>query len=630
MNNLRYIIFLLTLTTQLAWAYPEQEAYKSHTVEEGETISSIAQKYGISEEAIYRLNPDARKGIIENSMLIIPTSNNDLIVKGFENHRVKRRETLYGIAQKYEVSVDDIKRYNKFLYSRELKRGDRLKIPKLEKVNIVIEQKDPENTETEQADTFIHEVQPKETLYGIARKYGISITEIKKMNPELEDTLPIGAKLIVPSSSVVDSASIEEELYDFYEVQPKEGFYRLKVKLGLTEEQIVALNPYAKDGLKEGMILKIPKEASQTLQDSFEKIDLSSSLSNPSAKNIAVMLPFQLRQFQADSLEANEELLQNNRTLRISLDFYTAAEFVKEKGISVNIQTFDTEGSTSKLSSILSANDFSGTDAVIGPLIRKNVEKAATSLRSDNIPVVSPLSNRNIKLTSNLIQTLPDDQLLKEAMIRYLEENHEGKEVLIIGDANNQNKAEVLAAIPTAKVLTPRQGGFLTVDDILGKLVDETENWVILESNNPITLSNVIGILNGFPDTFQIRLFTTDKNENYEYEDISNLHLAKLQFTFPSVSKSYDLDEKQAFPISYKEVYGVFPNRYAVRGFDVTYDILLRMANAETLYEALEFDGETEYLENKFRYDKKLFSGYANKAFYILKYNQELHFDIIK
>ena len=307
-----------------------------------------------------------------------------------------------------------------------------------------------------------------------------------------------------------------------------------------------------------------------------------------------------------------------------------AAEFVKEKGISVNIQTFDTEGSTSKLSSILSANDFSGTDAVIGPLIRKNVEKAATSLRSDNIPVVSPLSNRNIKLTSNLIQTLPDDQLLKEAMIRYLEENHEGKEVLIIGDANNQNKAEVLAAIPTAKVLTPRQGGFLTVDDILGKLVDETENWVILESNNPITLSNVIGILNGFPDTFQIRLFTTDKNENYEYEDISNLHLAKLQFTFPSVSKSYDLDEKQAFPISYKEVYGVFPNRYAVRGFDVTYDILLRMANAETLYEALEFDGETEYLENKFRYDKKLFSGYANKAFYILKYNQELHFDIIK
>ena len=297
MNNLRYIIFLLTLTTQLAWAYPEQEVYKSHTVEEGETISSIAQKYGISEEAIYRLNPDARKGIIENSMLIIPTSNNDLIVKGFENHRVKRRETLYGIAQKYEVSVDDIKRYNKFLYSRELKRGDRLKIPKLEKVNIVIEQKDPENTETEQADTFIHEVQPKETLYGIARKYGISITEIKKMNPELEDTLPIGAKLIVPSSSVVDSASIEEELYDFYEVQPKEGFYRLKVKLGLTEEQIVALNPYAKDGLKEGMILKIPKEASQTLQDSFEKIDLSSSLSNPSAKNIAVMLPFQLRQF---------------------------------------------------------------------------------------------------------------------------------------------------------------------------------------------------------------------------------------------------------------------------------------------------------------------------------------------
>lgn len=634
MNKLRNIFVLLLLTSNLIWAYPQQETYKSHTVEKGETISSIAQKYGISTEAIYALNPDARKGISENSLLIIPSANNDLVVKGFDNHRVKRRETLYGIAKDYNVSIDDIKRFNKFLYSRELKRGDRLKIPKLEKVKVIIEKTNPETSDSTIPETQVHEVQPKETLFGIARKYGISIEKLNELNPELGDSLPIGALLTVPSSSVVESAEIEEDSYDFYEVQPKEGFYRLSVKLGLTQEQIIALNPYAKDGLKEGMILKIPKEASQAIRDSVEKIDLGLSVSNTGTKNLAVMLPFQLQHVQVDSLEANEDLLQRNRTLRIALDFYSgvlmAAEFAKEKGISVNLQVFDTRGSTSQLSSILNANDFSETDAVIGPLIGKNVERAASYFKGDNVPVISPLSNRNIKLTSNLVQTLPDDQLLREAMIRFLSENHQGKEVLVVGDANNKNRAEVLAAIPTAKVLTPREGGFLTVDDLLEKIVDESENWVILESDNPITLSNVIGILNGFPETYQIRLFTTDKNESYEYEDISNMHLAKLQFTFPSVSKSYNLDEKQAFPISYKESYGVFPNRYAVRGFDVTYDILLRMAYADNLFDALELEGETEYLENKFRYDKKLFSGYTNEAFYILKYNPELHFDILK
>ncbi len=634
MKHLLVILSFFLFSQSFAWAASEQETYKSHTVQKGETVYSIAQQYNVSEEAIYRLNPDARKGISENSLLIIPTSNNQLKVVGYVTHKVKRKETLYGIAKKYGVTVDDIKKYNKFLYSRKLDKGDKLQIPKFEKVKVVIEKKDPEETSEDNQKTQLHEVQPKETLYGIARKYGISIADLKVLNPNLEENLPIGTQLVVPMNSVTDSAAIEEDQYDFYEVQPKEGFYRLKVKLGLSEEQIVALNPYAKDGLKEGMIIKIPKEVASQLKFNANKIDLSGSISNPDTKKIAVMLPFQLQHVNTDSLDVNKELLQNNRTLRISLDFYSgvlmAAEFAKEKGISVDLSVFDTEGSSSKLSHILNSNDFSKMDAVIGPLVSKNVERAASFLKSDNVPVISPLSNRNIKLTSNLVQTLPDEALLAEAMIAFLKDSARGKEVLIIGDAKSSSKAKVVEALPYAKVLTPREKGFLFVSDIQGKLINETENWVILESTNPITISNVVGILNGLPETYQIRLFTTDKNENFEYDDISNVHLAKLQFTFPSVSKSYDLDEKQAFPISYKEIYGVFPNRYAVRGFDVTYDILLRLANADSLYDGLEMEGETEYLENKFMYDKKLFSGYTNQAFYILKYNSELHFDIVR
>jgi len=617
----------------VSWAAPEQETYKSHTVQKGETVYSIAQKYNVSEESIYRLNPDVRKGLSENSMLIIPASNYELTVVGYEIHRTKKKETLFGIAQQYGLSVDDIKKYNKFLYSRELERGDKLNIPKFEKIQVVEEKSNPTEIQNEST-TQLHEVKPKETLYGIARKYGISINELKTLNPSLEEHLPIGTNLVVPMHSVTDSATIEDERYDFYEVQPKEGFYRLKVKLGLSEEQIITLNPYASAGLKEGMILKIPKEVISTLKLNPNKIDLTKSISNRETKKIAVMLPFQLQNVQLDSLELNQELLQSNRTLRIALDFYSgvlmAAEFAKEKGLSIEISVFDTEGSASKLSHILNANDFSDTDAVIGPLISKNVERAATFFKEKDIPVISPLSNRNIRLTSNLVQTLPDNELLEEAMLTFFMEHGQGKEIVVIADANSTTRAKVLKAMPYAKVLTPREKGFLLVTDIQDKLANETENWVILESTNPLTISNVIGILNGLPETYQIRLFTTDKNDSFDYDDISNVHLAKLQFTFPSVSKSYDSGEKNAFLISYKEAYGVFPNRYAVRGFDVTYDILLRLANAENLFDGLSIEGETEYIESKFRYDKKLFSGYSNQAFYILKYNPELHFDIVK
>jgi hypothetical protein len=108
------------------------------------------------------------------------------------------------------------------------------------------------------------------------------------------------------------------------------------------------------------------------------------------------------------------------------------------------------------------------------------------------------------------------------------------------------------------------------------------------------------------------------------------MHLANLNFTFPSNRKSYDFKDKNAFLVSYKNKYGVLPNRFAVRGFDVTYDVLLRLAAEGNVYDASDDDYETEYIENKFRYEKKMFSGFRNNALYILKYNKDLLFEVVK
>lgn len=623
-------------------AFGAQEKFRSHRVASGETVYSIAKKYKVSEAEIYRLNPDARNGVSANSVLIIPSE--DVILAGsdpikFKKHRVKRKETLYSIAEKYGVTVDDIKRHNKHLYSKQLKKGEKLQIPLgIKPVETQVTEVVESTTDSSTANMAKHTVQAKETKYGIARKYGITIAELDALNPEVPANFPIGTVLNVPTEAVVAESVIEEGEFEFYEVQPKEGFFRLKIKLGLSQEEIVALNPYAKDGLKEGMILKIPKESAAALEESAMTVDLETRIVNRETKTIALMLPFQLKKFESDSTDIRADVLKSRRSnaIRVAFDFYSgvlmAAEFAKDKGISVNLKVFDTEASDRKVSDIIKSGDLGGVDAVIGPLLQRNVEKAAASLKSDGVPVFSPLSNRTIKMSSNLFQTLPSDDMMEKAMLDFLAKEHEGKNMIVITDAKHSKQKTALQGIfPSAIYMQPREKGFLYVVDIDAKMSkDGRENWVVLESDDPVLVSNVVGLLNGMPPEYKVRLFTLNKSDVYDFSDILNSHLANLNFTFPSVSKSYKFEERNPFLVSYKNKYGVLPNRFAVRGFDITYDILLRLASADDVYDASNSDYETEYIENKFRYSKKFFSGYQNNALYIIKYNEELEFDVVK
>ena len=86
----------------------------------------------------------------------------------------------------------------------------------------------------------------------------------------------------VPNIAESEEKSIEDEQFSYYTVKAKEGFYRLEKKLGLTKEQLEALNPeLSQQGLKLGMVLKIPKTSIQNIaSESFPVINLADSLVN--------------------------------------------------------------------------------------------------------------------------------------------------------------------------------------------------------------------------------------------------------------------------------------------------------------------------------------------------------------
>ena len=321
MNKTTYLAFILFLI--VGFTTIAQEKFVSHTVQKGETVYSIAKQYGIHENVIYRLNPDVKNGMKTASVLILPitgnnTANNPVIE--IRKHKVKRKETLKSISQLYNVTEEDLKKYNKQLYATGLQKKDILRIPVgiYAPTNKTITDSEIKEDTTK---TRTHTVVPKETKYGIARKYGITIVELEKMNLEMGEYLQIGAKLIVPDDVVAEDSTIEDENFEYYEVQAKEGFFRLKVKLGLSEEEIVALNPYAKDGLKDGMILKIPNTVNSLDPNDYEAVNLENYIVNTKKKNLAIMLPFKLNRIDIDSLNVNKDLLKSDATLRAAIDF---------------------------------------------------------------------------------------------------------------------------------------------------------------------------------------------------------------------------------------------------------------------------------------------------------------------
>lgn len=615
------------------------QGYKTHKVKKGETIESIAQKYKISEASIYRLNPDAKNKKIASTVLVIPTEE---IVPAseegssitFKQYRVKSKETLYSIAKTNDVSVDEIKKYNSYLLKEELGKGDLIKIPifseKKETINY------NESLSESSFSNVIHIVLPKETKYGIAQKYGLSVEQLNELNPTVFE-LKAGQLLTIVNKNkkAVSNHSQDDSNNRFqeYEVQPKETYYSLTRRFQVSKDSLLAWNPQlAQEGLEAGMTIKLPKKSNDlSVLNNSEKINLEELISNRDRKKIAVMLPFSLQKFNADI--DKEDQLKNDKVLRISLDFYSGVEEAIAKaeklGIYVDANVYDTQRNKSKVSEIINTNDFSETQLVIGPLLTANLEEASRLLDNAGVPVLSPLTSGELNGKNNLIQTRPSDLMMEQALITYLDSLKQGKNILILTDKKHQFIKDKLAyTIPEARIITQKEEDYLQQSDLTSKLDKNKENWVVIEADDVALVTNSTSYLNALSKSYPIRLFTSNKTDTFE-DEVPNQYLTNLKFTYASISREYQKDPLNEFISTYKENYGVIPNKYAVRGYDITLDALLRLASSNDFYEALSIEGTSEYIENKFSYHKKMIGGFYNDAVYLMQYQENLELKVL-
>ncbi|MDR6968442.1 LysM repeat protein [Flavobacterium arsenatis] len=634
--------FLLLSATAFA-----QDNFIKHTVEKGETVTKIAQKYKVTPANIYNLNPDSQNGLKPDMVLLIPKGNGAIIIEKpdatTKTHTVAAKETLYGLSKLYNVSVEEIEKANQSLKTEGLKVGSTIAIPVKKELATVpqLDKKQDKKQDKDSKNPSIHQVEAKETKYSIAKQYGISVEELENSNPEIKDGLQIGFRLKIPAGSKT-IAKQEEKKVEIetkpqtktvdvekigYVVQSKETLFGISKKLGISKENLIKLNPELENGLKEGMVLNLP-DNERIANSDRAFADLTKTVNTANRKKLTLLLPFNISKIQSDTVNSTSSRLKKDKFLNMTLDFYSGAlmaiDSAKILNLNVDVKIFDSQETknSSSIATIIQQNNLQETDLVIGPFYQSNVEKTAGILSKNKVPVMSPLSKETGILYENLIQTMPSAEYMRDAMFDYM--NSKAANIVgVIDPKKVSTKKYITENHKNVKFVSFDEKGNISLESLKSLLLKNQKNFVVLETANTYMIKIIMNTLVASMADYQIQLVILEPNEKLDSDEIVTANLAKLNLLYPSLARENDSPEAQIFEKKYKEVNKVFPNQYATRGFDITFDALLRLSQEQPFVETLE-TATTEQVENKFEYGKKDGKAYINDGFYILYFDTDL------
>ena len=212
---------------------PTKEIYEGeeniYIVKKGDTLYSIAAANNTTVDELKKANNLTSNILSTGQLLKIPSA---LLPES--TYIVKKGDSLYSIANKYNTTVDELKRINN-LTSNILSIGQVLKLPS-DKVSDV----------EKEENTISYTVQKGDSLYSIARKYSTTIDKIKDLNNLTTNLLSIGQVLLIPTDTNLETT---------YTVQKGDSLYSIAKKYDTTVDRLKQLNNLKSNLLSIGQIL---------------------------------------------------------------------------------------------------------------------------------------------------------------------------------------------------------------------------------------------------------------------------------------------------------------------------------------------------------------------------------------
>ena len=220
-----------------------------YTVKKGDSLYSIAKKYNINVSSIKDLNYLTGDSIYVGQVIRIPemyTKPENMYVPQYISYTVKKGDNLYSIANRYGTTIDSIMRDNA-LTSSNISIGQNIKIRTTSKNSEVLECFGEEYvpSSTDAPLEQIYTVKKGDSLYSIAKKYNVSVSDILSSNTLSNNTLSIGQKIKIPTN------------YSTYIVSNGDTLYSIAKKFNIPIDSIKSKNNLKNNMLSIGQTLII-------------------------------------------------------------------------------------------------------------------------------------------------------------------------------------------------------------------------------------------------------------------------------------------------------------------------------------------------------------------------------------
>lgn len=521
------------------------------------------------------------------------------------SHTVKQGETLYSLSKKYNVEISKIYASNPELKEGTLNIGQIIQIPGKSGRTAV-------KNQPEQLARIV--LEPKDTLYSLAKKYHLTVAEIQKLNPDLK--MQIGEVILIPLknfSKYADRPQAKDQPaetskttdsnaeYTLYEVQNGDTVFGIINKFNIELSDLLAMNPDVENGLKAGSMIKVKK-----ISGAFAK-----KASN--AVEVNLLLPF--------GFNGNTSKYRS-----IAIEFLKGAKLAAERSVAygtpVHLRVIDAGDETAFKNSLSQINK-NNTDLIIGPFFKSNLLEVMEYVKDTKIPVVAPFANTpDLYGFDNLIIVESSPEIYTNAITEEITKAYKGQKIWILS-GKDQKSASANMAVNLRKSL----GRNTVIQDVTTAREIKNEKNMMTGAFTPSIIVNISGDEQTISDFASQVISLSEENEEIKafsagyapIFDKESAALSKASLVYIMDRKiNTDGDFENRILKDYYAKYCETPSKYSVIGFDVMNDMLFRMGKNKDLFRNLK--KEQTQLATKFQYEKVQDSkAYINTGYRIVR-----------
>jgi LysM repeat protein len=500
--------------------------YYFYDTSSGESIYDIAAKLGVTKDDIIKYNPDAADGITSGMRLHFPVSQAQPATAAPQTatnrHTVQQGETLYGLAKRYGMSVDDLIAANPGT-ENGLTVGQTLTIPakatQAETATTIDASQQVRDafdrsggvaqtqvTLPEGTEAVYHTMAAGEDIYTLAKQYNASIEGILSANPGLKpEQYTTGAHVkIMPGTALPFIYERMSRRNYKYEVKRGETFASIAAANGISEEELKAANPDMKKA-KKGKTITLPKPYAERVTGEIATIpmeelrayyeprinDLYDRLNAQRLEgdlNIAIILPFQLHK----SAPPKQAYLYTDYYKGFLLAMDSVARYTDRH---INLKVYDTQHNLNVTDSILLLPELRSMHMIIAPSEPQQLARINAFGKANGVPVMNCFTTRNEDYLDNPMVyqvNTPTDEMMRTVM-QWFDERFGDCNVIFLSAASDNDKEmfEHMRSHISQKgyhTATINVGSSTLSYDNISDLMDPGSKYVFIPSPGDMTL----------------------------------------------------------------------------------------------------------------------------------------------